>query len=130
MSCHGRAGTTCKIALAISVREMIRAGRVIGATERTRATKTTIVLATVSVTLAAGHTKAVKIRLNSTGRRLLARLHTLKATLVATAARETIATQVIICKTSSTQHTVRLIPDSSTEKASAVTEKPWIESAA
>jgi hypothetical protein len=126
VSCHGRAGTTCKIALVISVRETVRAGRVIGATARTRATKKTVVLATVSVTLTAGHTKSRKIRLNSTGRRLLARLHTLKAALVATASGETIATQAITYTTGSTQRMVRLIPHSSTEDASAVTAKAWI----
>lgn len=47
-----------------------------------RAKKAVLTLATASVTVAGGHTKAVTLHLSSKGRKLLARIHTLKVLAV------------------------------------------------
>ena len=103
VTCTGAAGTSCKVRLTVSVRETVKRTKVIGATASTRPTKKVIVLAAASVKLTAGHTKTVRIVMNNAGRRLLARLHRLKARLVATAAGATIATQTLTYTTNASR---------------------------
>ncbi len=104
ISCIGAAGSTCKVTVKLTVTETFKGRKLISVTSRRRVKKKLVVVGTASVTLTAGHTKTVRITLNSTGKRLLAKRHSLKVTLrvaQAVSARQTIAigTQKVTFKT-------------------------------
>ena len=82
--CTGAAGATCKLSFRMTVTEKFRGRKLIAVTARKRL-KIRKVVVTVGtargITLTAGQSKVLKISLNRTGKRLLARRHTLKVTL-------------------------------------------------
>ena len=86
---------TCTVGLTLSVTETVKGGKVVAVRASARATDTVVVLGTATVTLTAGQSRTVEIALNSTGKRLLARLHRLKAKLVASEAGKTVSSQTI-----------------------------------
>jgi hypothetical protein len=72
VSCTGRG--SCTVVLTLSVTETLKGGKLVAvAARRTKTTKHVVILARVRVTIAAGHSKTVTLRLSSAGRRLLAR---------------------------------------------------------
>jgi hypothetical protein len=82
--CTGPAGATCTLAFRMTVTEKIRGHRIIAVTARKKPTthKVTVTVGTApTITLTSGQSKVVKISLNRTGRRLLAKHRTLKVTL-------------------------------------------------
>ena len=83
VSCAGVSGQTCRFAFRLTVTEKIRGHKVIAVTARKP--KTHKVVITVGsahgVTLAAGRSQVVNVRLNATGKRLLRRRRRLHATL-------------------------------------------------
>ena len=81
VSCAGETGATCKLTLKLTVTELFRGHKLISVTARKKLKKKTVVIGVATVTLKAGQSKTVKISLNSVGRHLLERRHTLKVTL-------------------------------------------------
>ena len=78
-ACHGAAGTLCTILAGLVTVERTRHGRLIGVIAATRSRMVT--LATSAVVIPAGRTQKITLRLNLTGRRLLARFGELPARL-------------------------------------------------
>jgi len=74
----------CRIVLQLSVVEMLRGSRVIAVTGRAKTRRLTVVVGAATVSLAAGGTSTVQVKLNATGRRLLRARHTLPVRLTAT----------------------------------------------
>ncbi len=91
VSCSGLASATCQVTLKLTVTEKFQRHRLVAVTAATKAHKTRklLVVGSASVLLKPGHTQIVRIGLNRTGKQLLARRHTLKATLRVTAATST-----------------------------------------
>ncbi len=89
VGCTGSSTARCKLRITLTLIETIRRGKVIAVTAAkhkakkatSRATKKTVVVGSAAVTLAAGYSKTVRIGLNSTGKRLLAKSHKLKVKL-------------------------------------------------
>ena len=83
VSCTGEAGATCKLTLKLTVTETFKGHKLISVTARKKkkVTKKLVVVGTASVTLTAGQSRTVRITLNGTGKRLLQKRHSLKATL-------------------------------------------------
>jgi hypothetical protein len=82
VSCTGAAGATCKLAFRMTVTETFRGRKLIAVTARKKIRKVVVTVGSArTITLTAGQSKVVKISLNRTGKRLLARRHTLKVTL-------------------------------------------------
>ena len=81
--CAGASGATCKLSLSLSIMETVKGGKVIAVSA---AKKKTMVLATASVTIAAGQTKTIVIALNAIGKHLLSTRHSLKVKLAITQA--------------------------------------------
>ena len=100
MSCVGTAGTTCSIHGSLTTVERRRHGKILGISART--TRKTVTIGTVSATIAAGKTSKLTIKLNATGRRLLARFGRLPARLSVTSlsqgARSTVLTRTVTIK--------------------------------
>jgi hypothetical protein len=87
VSCAGPAGTSCPVRLRLSL------------TEKAKGKKArTVVLATRTVTIAAGKRQTVALVLSANGKRLLASRRTLKATLVADAGATVLAKQALTFK--------------------------------
>jgi virginiamycin B lyase len=97
LSLHGRArvkgptvtltlrcavGTTCRGAGLVTASERVRGNKILGVSSSTRRTRSKVVtVATKRFTIAAGHTKSIKLRLNRSGRTLLERFGKLPARL-------------------------------------------------
>lgn len=81
VTCTGRAGATCKVTLVLGAVETLENGRVI-AVSAAKTRHRTVVLGSVSVNLTAGHRATLKVGLNTAGKQLLSRFHTLHALLV------------------------------------------------
>ncbi len=80
VSCTGSA--SCTVKLALTAAETLQGGKVIAVTASSSKTKKKLIgLGSVTVTIAAGHSKIVKITLNRSGYRLLAKRHKLPAKL-------------------------------------------------
>ncbi|MFZ1926135.1 MAG: hypothetical protein WAU42_08340 [Solirubrobacteraceae bacterium] len=110
VSCSGLASATCQVTLKLIVTEKFKSHRLVAVTAATKAHKTRklLVVGSASVLLKPGHTQIVRIGLNRTGKQLLARRHTLKATLRVTAATSTaipasILTRVVTFKSEARQ---------------------------
>jgi hypothetical protein len=78
LSCNGPG--TCPVAVTATTAEQLRHGRVV-ALSASRPRTRTVVVASASLTIAAGKVKVVTLRLNATGRRLVARFKRLPVTL-------------------------------------------------
>ncbi|TMK99054.1 MAG: hypothetical protein E6G34_06020 [Actinobacteria bacterium] len=81
ISCTGPTGATCKLRLRLSVIEVFRGHKLVALTARKKLKRKLVVVGSASVTLKAGQSRIVKISLNGTGRRLLAKRHKLKVRL-------------------------------------------------
>jgi hypothetical protein len=83
VSCRGAAGAVCRLTARLSVVETFRGHRLVAASAsgRNGGSHRAVVLGTSRITLVAGQTRSVRIALNGTGRRLVARLHRLEARL-------------------------------------------------
>jgi hypothetical protein len=110
LTCRGASGASCRFALTLTVTEKLRRGKPIAITSRrSRTRKVTVTVGSASATLAAGQSKVVKVSLNRTGRRLLARFHRLSVTLKVTQSlggrrTTTIKRQVVTFKASRKGH--------------------------
>jgi hypothetical protein len=73
--CVGTSGSTCKIAVALSVTETLRRGKVVAVTSTAKGGPTTttkaISVGTTTVTLDAGESERITVRLDRHGRNLL-----------------------------------------------------------
>ena len=83
MTCGGAAGAMCRLTLRLSVVETLRGHRLLAASAvgHKGGSHRSVVIGTARVSLAAGQTRSVRIALNRTGRRLVSRLHGLRARL-------------------------------------------------
>jgi hypothetical protein len=83
VSCTGATGTTCALALRLTVTEKFKGHRLVAVTARThvRTHRTVLVVGSAHVTLTAGQSQTVSVSLNRAGRHLLAKRHHLAATL-------------------------------------------------
>jgi FG-GAP-like repeat/FG-GAP repeat len=97
LTCSGHAGANCNVTLAMTVTETIKGTKLLAVTaakKRTKVVKRTVTLGTRSLTLTAGHSQMVHIKLNAIGLRLLTRRHSLRAKLIATQMSGTTSTIV------------------------------------
>ena len=82
LSCSGPKGATCKLRLRLTVTEILRGHKLVGLTAKKKKLKRkVVVVGSASITLSAGQSRTVKISLNGTARKLLARRHKLKVRL-------------------------------------------------
>ncbi len=77
LACTGPTGTSCKVQLSLATVEHLSHGKLKSLSASTRK----LILATVTVTIAAGGHETVTIKLGATGRKLLARFHKLPVQL-------------------------------------------------
>jgi hypothetical protein len=73
LACVGPSGSSCSVRTALTSIEKLRSGRPTALAARTR----TVTDASSSATIAAGSTRKIMLKLNATGRALLARFHKL-----------------------------------------------------
>jgi PKD repeat protein len=89
---------TVTVSLQLSVTDTKRRGSVIAVSAPRKATKTTkktVVVGAVSLSLRAGQTSAIQVRLNRTGQQLLTRFHKLTARLVATSVGKVVSSATV-----------------------------------
>jgi hypothetical protein len=82
LACHGTAGTSCKIHVTLTTVEKLRHGHLIGIAAAKTHSKT-VTVATLTITIPAGQTVKITLKLNATGRKLLKRFGKLPAHLSA-----------------------------------------------
>jgi hypothetical protein len=83
ITCKG--ATSCKVSLRLTVRETLKGHRLVAVSARKqKLTHKTVVLGTASATIGAGHSSTVRIKLNRTGRKLLAARRRVTAKLTVT----------------------------------------------
>jgi hypothetical protein len=98
------------VQLRVTITETLRGRRIIAITSRktTRTTRKLVVLGAAKVTLGSAQSKIVRISLNATGRRLLAKDRSLRAKLTAgrpgAGAAHNISVQTIAFKTPAKKH--------------------------
>ena len=114
VSCTGPAGATCRLALNMTVTEVLKGHKLVAVTARANGRKThrVVQVGSANVSLKAGQTQTVKIALNRTGKRLLAGRHGLKAKLVVSQATgsggtTTVSTQIVTFKAAKQGHAHR-----------------------
>jgi hypothetical protein len=78
--CQGGVGAKCPLTVTLTITETLKGGKVIAVAAR-RTRHKTVSLGRVTVTLAAGQTRTIRIGLNKLGKRLLAAHHILRVTL-------------------------------------------------
>jgi hypothetical protein len=101
VACAGASGQTCAVSLGLSVTETLKGAKLVAVSAIERKPKTskrTVVLGTATVTLAAGQSEIVHVKLNAAGRRLLSSRHELSVKLTVTQ-RTSGATVVISSQT-------------------------------
>lgn len=82
VACNGPGGTSCTVKATLSTVEKLRGGRPSSLAAPAAAPRTkTVTVGSVSATIAAGTKQTITIKLNATGRSLLARFHKLPAHL-------------------------------------------------
>jgi hypothetical protein len=81
VTCTGPAGTQCKLVLKLTVTEVFKGHKLISFTARAKLKKKVVVVGIASVTLNAGESRTVRIALNGTGKKLLAKRHKLNVRL-------------------------------------------------
>ena len=103
-SCAGGPGATCTMMFTLSITELVKRGAVIGViAKKSKTTKKVVRLGTATVILSAGQTKTVVVTLNATGRRLLAKHHTLKVKLAITESGKAISSTTVAFKAKATR---------------------------
>jgi Glucodextranase, domain B len=83
LACHGAAGTSCKIHATLTTVEKRRHGHLIAVVAAKTHSKQ-VTIATVTVVIPAGQKIKISLKLNATGRKLLARFGKLPAHLIVT----------------------------------------------
>ena len=82
LSCSGPKAATCKLRLRLTVTEILKGHKLVGLTAKKKKLKRkVVVVGSASITLSTGQSRTVKISLNGTARKLLARRHKLKVRL-------------------------------------------------
>ncbi|HEY1508450.1 MAG TPA: hypothetical protein VGF93_05585 [Solirubrobacteraceae bacterium] len=111
VTCSGSSAETCKLALTLTVTETLRGHKVIAVTARKqpKTHKHVAVVGRTLVTLTAGHSRSVRLTLNSAGRKLLAKHHTLRVTLhvtetLANGHSATVATRTLVFRAPHRHH--------------------------
>ena len=114
VSCTRPAGATCRLALDMTVTEVLKGHKLVAATARAngRRTHRVVQVGAANVSLKAGQTETVRIALNRTGKRLLTGHHGLKAKLVVSQATgsggsTTVSTQIVTFKPAKRFHVRR-----------------------
>jgi hypothetical protein len=82
LACHGTAGTSCKVHVTLTTVEKLRHGHLIGIAAAKTHSKT-VTVATLTITIPAGQTVKVTLKLNATGRKLLKRFGKLPSHITA-----------------------------------------------
>jgi hypothetical protein len=95
LSCQGAVGQSCKVKISASVLEHLLGKRITGVSARARKHTTRLTVAATTVTIAAGTHVTLKLSLNATGRRLLARFHKLPVHLLAIQSEPAPATTLV-----------------------------------
>ena len=80
-TCTGPAGAKCKLVFTLTVTEIFKRNKLISVTARAKLKKKIVVVGIANVTLNAGESRTVRISLNGTGKKLLAKRHKLKVRL-------------------------------------------------
>jgi 6-phosphogluconolactonase (cycloisomerase 2 family) len=99
LKCAG--SKSCKLTLKLNITETLKHGKVVSVSAsnsgkaKKGTTRRTVTVATESVTVQAGHSKRVNLKLNAAGRRVLAQLHALPAKFTETQAGFTKSTRVV-----------------------------------
>ena len=114
VSCTGPAGATCRLALNMTVTEVLKGHKLVAVAARANGRKThrVVQVGSANVSLKAGQTQTVRIALNRAGKRLLASHHGLKAKLVVSQATgsggtTTVSTQIVTFKAAKQGHAHR-----------------------
>ena len=112
VKCSGSSAETCKLTLTLTVTETLRGHKVIAVSARKQAKthKHIVVVGRTHVTLTAGHSGSVRLALDSAGRKLLAKQHTLRVTLHVTETLSnghsaTVATRTLVFRAPHHHHT-------------------------
>ncbi len=84
LACAGTRGTICTIHAALTTIEKLRGNHLLGVVARARRHSRTVTVGSATIILQAGQTAVVTVPLSATGRKLLARFHTLPVHLLAT----------------------------------------------
>jgi hypothetical protein len=99
VSCAGAAGASCKVKLTLTVVETLKGGKLTAvAASAKKTTKKTVIVGSVTVTIAAGKGETIMVKLNGTGKKLLAKHNPLKTKLTITQAGKTITGATITFK--------------------------------
>jgi hypothetical protein len=102
VSCTGGSGATCAVTFSLAVTETLKSGKVIAVTAKAKrkpkTTKRVVVIGTATVTLDAGQTQSVAVKLNSVGQSLLKSRHALVAKLTAVSGTSVLATPTVTLK--------------------------------
>jgi len=111
VTCTGPAGATCRLALRLTITEVLKGHKLVAVTARANGRKTNRVVqvGTADVSLKAGQTETVRIPLNRTGKRLLAGRHGVRAKLLVsqasgTGGTTTVSTQILTFKAAKQGH--------------------------
>jgi hypothetical protein len=85
VSCAGPAGTTCVMTVTLSVTETLQGNKVLSVSsaksKKPKKTKKLVIVGSASVTLAAGQSKTIQVKLNAAGQRLVKSRHKLSVKL-------------------------------------------------
>lgn len=98
LACPAAASQACKVSIVLSIVETVKRGRVIAIRPARSApvtTHKTIVVGRATVTIGAGHTKTVKVKLNSAGRKLVKSARKLRAKLSLSRGRTVTTTKTV-----------------------------------
>jgi hypothetical protein len=109
VTCTGPTGAKCKLVLKLTVTEVFKGHKLISVTARAKLKRRIVAVGIASVTLNAGETRTVRITLNGTGKKLLAKLHKLKVRLrvaqtLANGHATTILSQTLTFKKTAKRH--------------------------
>ena len=107
--CTGPAGAKCKLVFKLTLTEIFKRHKLISVTARAKLKKKIVAVGIASVTLNAGESRAVRISLNGTGKKLLAKRHKLGVRLrvtqtLANGHATTILSQTLTFKTAAKRH--------------------------
>jgi hypothetical protein len=84
VTCKGSPAVKCRLGFQLSVTETVRGNKLISVIARKKLRHKLVVLGVASATLSAGESRTVRLTLNRTGTRLLAKRHKLKVRLAIT----------------------------------------------